>query len=172
MSFKKIQLLCLFLGLISLLGCDLTWRRYSNKEYGFSLNLPRRWQMRQGVNDTVVQASAPQKANEKFAANVNVVVSELPERISLEEFFELNKEETLRLLPGEKLGIQEGDIFAFGRRGMFLNFTTVVKDFSVRFFSAVWIKGKRVYVITASCEDKFYPEYEPAFKKILRSFRF
>lgn len=172
MIYKRTGLfITLFLAII-LAGCGFFAERYANKEYRFSIIFPAGWKVDENVNGTVVLATAPQRGSaQRFAANINVVVNNMSEQMSLETFFELSKETTLQVIPGEKYNISEGDIYAASQRGKWLSFAAKIKELDLHFISATWIKDKRIYVVTGSCEAQIYPHYETIFKKVFSSLR-
>ena len=172
MKNKIIILVSMIVVLAGLTGCDkLFWEKYTNREYGFSILLPRWWQ-REGANQHwVVVAKSPIKGKDDvFQENINIVVTDLPEAVPLDTFFELNKAETLRILPGVETGIQEGEISSGGRRGRWLSFETQRPEgIRLRIISAVWMKNNRVFIVTGSCWAEEQKTYEPMYRRMLRS---
>ncbi len=157
---------------IGLAGCDLSWQQYNNKEYGFSILFPRAWKKEGGIQDIIVIAKSPRKGQfDKFQENANVVVSDLPGEMPLTAYFDLNKTEIMRMLPGAKYNVKESEIFAGSEPGNLLSFTCNVGDITLQITSAVWMKGQRVYVVTCSGDAAEYPKYEPTFNKIMHSLR-
>ena len=168
---KNIILITLIVA-ISLTGCNLAWQRVDSKELGFSILLPRVWYKEEGVYNTTMMITSPQEGpSDKFQENITIVVANLPTEISLESFFASNKEETLRIMPGDQFDISEGEIFAGRFRGKQLSFNTKLEGVVIRILSAVWIRGKRVYVITCSAEYEQYSKYKSTFQKTLKSLR-
>jgi hypothetical protein len=171
MNQKKIILLILVVA-IGLISCDVAWQKYSNREYRFSLLLPRAWEKKAGQKNTLIIAKAPKEdAAHGFQANLNVTVTDLPKEIPLETYFEMNKQETFRILPGVEYNVSEGTLFNGRLRGKWLSFNSEGGVSVLRIISAVWVKGTRIYIITGSCLSEEYEKYDPIFKKILRSLR-
>lgn len=162
---------------LSLCGCDLImWKRYSNPVYGFSISLPRFWQVEKNYQNIVLLlARAPSESlRDKFQANINITAGDLPEgapKPTLDELFELNKEQLMHTLPGEKSNISEGEIFSGPNRGKWLSFDNQAKGMSLTTIVCVWLKGRRVYAVTCISETQKLPKYEPTFKAALRSLR-
>ncbi len=153
-------------------GCELVWERYQNREYGFSLLLPRPWNKEEGFQGIVaIIAYAPVKSNAKFRANINVVARELPEETPLDILFEMNKQEILQKLPGIKEDVSEGEVFAAKDKGKWLTFTTKVQDLTLKNTVVTWIKNRRAYVLNYIAEKNDFPLYEPFFKKAVQTFR-
>lgn len=167
--------LVLFILIFSLTagGCHFFWVKYYNKKYGFSIFLPRFWEREEGYKNTVVIARVPPAdKDDKFRENVNVIAAEFTEDTPVDTFFEINKDTTMKLLPGVKLDFSEGEIFAGRLRGRYFLFTNKANDGLVlKIKSAVWIKNKRAYIVTCIGDFEDYSYYESYFNKIMRSLR-
>jgi len=162
--------LCLVLLSFNFSGCDFSWQRYYNQEYRFSMLLPRFWQKTQGAYGTLILAQEPQRGrNDKFSENINLVITEFSEGVSLAAFYELNKEELLKSLA--IMDLAEGEIFAGVLPGRWLSFKGRAKEAKVKVLSAVFVKGKRAYTITCISEEEKYLKYEPTFLTAIRSLR-
>jgi hypothetical protein len=158
--------LCLFLS-----GCYLVESRYVNREYGFSLILPRIWQKQEGLPGTILVARSPLTgAEDKFQENITVSVGDLTEEVPLDVIYELNKEEIMRVIPGVKEEILEADIYAGRIKGKSLAFINRNGESAIRTLIALWVKEKRVYVLVCSAELKDYTKYADYFRKATRSF--
>jgi hypothetical protein len=166
---KKIIIVLLAIG-VAFASCDFAWQRYTSKEYGFSIMLPRIWFKEEGQYNTVIMATAPREGpGDKFQENINVVVTDLPRSIPLETFFELNKVETLKAIPGEEFNITEGEVTIGRFRGKSLSFNSRIQGITIRTLSVIWMNGKRVYVVSCSAEHSQFPKYEPIFTKAIHS---
>ncbi|MBI4707602.1 MAG: lipoprotein [Candidatus Omnitrophica bacterium] len=164
------KLFIIFLITFFLAGCNLFWQKYSNEEYKFSLLLPNSWS-KEGMDKVALIAKAPLEGKgDVYPENINVVVTELPEQVSLGTFYELNREELLRNLPGA-YDQQEGSAFAGFLPGKKFSFVTKIKEFTLRMTSVVFRKGKYFYVLTYAYEVGKDKKYEPIFNKIITSFR-
>jgi len=167
---KYALLLLIILLVFNLPACDFSWQRYYNKEHRFSILLPRFWQKEQGAYDTVILAKeSPRGRDDKFSENINVVITEFAEPISLATCYELNKEELFKSLV--LIDLAEGDIFAGMLPGSWLSFKSRIKEIKVKVLSAIFVKGKHGYTITCISEEEKYPKYEPVFFTIIRSLR-
>jgi hypothetical protein len=148
--------------------------RYQDKEYGFSVLLPRTWKREKesGPQNTIVLVKSVLKGQQdKFQENISLVVSNLAGEVALDAFFELNKNEAIRLLKGMEDSVSEGEISLGRIKGRWLSFKAIQKGLVLKVLSASWIKGNRVYVLSCSAEAKEFFRYEPIFKKTLYSFR-
>jgi hypothetical protein len=167
--FKKLGIILLFALFFA--GCTPEWQRYNNKEYKFSMIFPGEWKIDEGVFNTVVMCRPVEDQNEPVSyKSINVIVTELSEDILLSTFFELNKEEIQRTLVVDKK-ISDGQIYAGDMQGKWLIFEHILENVKLKTISALWMKNKRIYTVTCSCQLKDFPVYKPVFDKVLRSLR-
>jgi hypothetical protein len=165
---RKICIISLILFLLA--GCNLFWQKYTNQKYNFSLLLPSSWSKEELSNVALIAKSPLENKGDRYPENINVVVTELPEQVSLGTFYELNREELLRNLPGA-YELQEGSAFAGLLPGKKFSFVTKIKEFTLRMTSVVFRKGKHFYVLTYAYEVGKDTKFEPIFGKIVSSFR-
>ena len=168
-NFKKLSIFLLLILIFS--GCAPEWQRYNNKEFNFSILLPGPWNIQEGSFNTVVMAmpNEPQNSQPSYA-NINVIVTELSEDLPLSTFFELNKEELQRTIVVDNK-INDGEIYAGGLLGKSLTFESMLENIRSKTISAVWMKGRRIYTVTCTCQSKDFPKSKPVFDKVLRSLR-
>lgn len=147
------------------------WQRYIDKERGFSILLPRFWQITKGVYHTVIMAQERLKGpSDKYSENINVIVTDFEKPIPASTIFEFNKDELTRAL-ADVYDLREGDIYAGLSAGKWFSFESKAKNIPVKVLSAIWVKGNRSYTVTCSAEVDKYRKYEPTFQKVLRSIR-
>lgn len=174
---RTIKLILIVIVIFSLISAGdlLKWSRYHNREYGFSLILPRFWEKQEGFAGTALIALSPQQGPaDKFRENITVTARDLPAEApetTLDAFFELNKAEILRAIPGIKSDISENEVYAGREKGKQLMFENRAQGVALKIISAAWVKAKRLYSLTCVSEISQFKRYAPVFKVILRSFR-
>ncbi len=168
---RRIGLITLLIMSLFFSGCDLWWSRYTNQEYGFSIILPRFWKKDEGFKNTIVIARLPKASKEGVQENITITAGRLPQEAPLDILYEANKEEIMRVLPGVKDNVSEGDLFAGRDQGRWLRFDNKVGNLSLRILTGVWIKKQRVYVITCCSSTQRFSKYEPIFQRVIRSLR-
>lgn len=172
---RTLKLILIVAAIFSLIrACDLLkWSRYHNREYGFSILLPRFWAIQEKYKDAMVAAfDYPSGPSDKFQENMNVRIKELPNEIPLDAFFEINKEWLLESgIRGIKSEISEGTVFAGKDKGKWLIFNNRTDKLSLKIIISIWLKGKRAYIVNCVAENTKFPKYELIFKTSLRSFR-
>lgn len=165
-----ISISLLLLAVLTLSACDFSWQRYYNKEYRFSILLPRSWHKELGAYDTVILAREPRRdPKDNFSENVNVNVTNLPRPMSLSAFFTLNRDALLNQIIAPDA--TEGDVLAGLWPGKWLSFETYIKGVKIKVISTIFLKGNQAYLITCSSTAEKYPQYESIFMKIIQSFR-
>jgi len=151
-------------------------RRFYNEDNGFSILLPTGWHRQSGFPNTVVLVVAPERGA-KFRTSINVTVADLsleigaPRKATLQEFYQINKNKLMEILPGEKYDVQESMIVVQKLPGILLSFSNKVEkvDMDVRFVVGVWKKDDMVYVVTCSTETSKARRYMPLFRRVLYS---
>jgi hypothetical protein len=170
-KFNIILILVLFS--LSLAGCEMfTWRKYSNREYKFSFIAPKNWEIDEDVQDAVLAIFIPKEdPRDFFTSNIRVVTEDLPSPIDLSTYYDINREEFKQVF--KKMGdITEGQGMSGLIRYQWIAFTAPLDDRTlIRAISAIWMKDKRVYVLTCVMDLRRAQQIEPIFRKMLASFR-
>ena len=171
---RKLTLIITAILLIfSFAGCDvLEWESYSSRENYFSIAFPRKWEKKDGVGKAVVTVVAPSGVDGGDRANTNmmVTVTELPQDIPLETYFDANKEELLSILP-KTSNITEGQVLSGVLRGRWIALSTELDRRPLHIISCVWIRKQRAYVLSCVTSVDDFPQYEPFFFKAMKSMR-
>ncbi len=170
---RKLTLLCLTLFVfLSLAGCDaLKWKRYHNREYNFSLLLMKDWEIDEDSRDALLVVYMPQyNLRSGFRSNMRVLIQELPSEMPLSTYYDMNREELLQVFP-RHANIKEGQGMTGLVRYQWISFdANIAKGILVRALNAVWIKGKRVYILSCVMEFDAVKELEPLVNKVISSF--
>jgi hypothetical protein len=174
-NMKKNKLL-LFLFILPLLsGCSLfhPLRSYHDKENHFSILLPMGWRQEKGFTGVTLLVRDPKnyKTPERFQANINVIVKQMPAQVSFENFFELNREEIESTVPGIR-NMEDGHIFAGLHPGKSLYFESKLSSIVLKFNTAAWFVGGRVYIVTCAASEEDYRSYGSMFMRVMKSIRF
>jgi len=170
---KTIALLAAVIFCVTLCGCHLAWRRYTDKKNGFSFSVPRWWQESSEHPEVAAMFLSPiHGKKDRFRENIVVTSADLISDALVDMFWENNKKAIMLSLPGRKSGFREGDFFAGLNRGRYLIFESKTRDFDLTIKSVAWFKDSRVYSVTCTAETKAYHKYEKMFDTMLKSFRF
>ncbi len=147
------------------------WRNYRNSEYKFSLRMPRSWDIdADALNAALVAYLPPSSRDDNFASNMRVVVDDLPAEVPLGTYYDINRAEFEQVFK-RLLDVKEGQGMSGLIRYQWFAFNAQIgEDILIRTISAVWIKGKRVYVLTCVMNLRRAQEIEPVILKIISSF--
>ena len=166
-----------FIFLVMVSGCTLfpgvpNAQRHVNTEYGFSIDLPRHWEKREGLDGSVIAAVTPlEGADDAWQENVNVTVGPMPEDVTLDKYLRLNMGLMQQFLPNfEQRGY--GDITIGRRKGQWVDYTYDIETYRLQTLMYLVEKDGMVYIITFTGEAKSFPAYVKTFRRIVKSFRF
>jgi len=166
-------ILILILFSLSLAGCEmLAWRKYHNREYGFSFIMPKEWDVDEDAQNAVLAIYIPKEdPKDLFTSNIRVVTEDLPKPVDLATYYDINREEFRQIF--KKMGnIAEGQGMSGFVRHQWISFVAPLNDrILIKAISVVWIKEQRVYVLTCVMDFRRSEQIEPIFRKLLASFR-
>ena len=144
---------------------------YENNEYGFKVNYPELWSQ-QNRDDLfamgVVFFSPAEDDSDKFKERVSVLVENLSEGVSLDEYTTESIEEIKRLSDPyvrEPEEIELGD-----NEGRKVVYTGEEGGSTVQRMQTWSVKGDKAYVITYTASIGSYNEYLPAVQEMIESF--
>lgn len=169
---KFILILSLVVFSLSLAGCEeFAWRKYNNREYKFSMLVPKAWDLDESINDGAVALFVPGvEAVDPFVSNVRVVIEDLPAPLDLATYYDINREEFRNVF--KRMGeVTEGQGMSGLNRYQWIAFVSpLTEKILIRVVSAVWMKGKRVYILTCVMDFRRAQDIEPSFRKMIASF--
>lgn len=147
------------------------WRKYNNREYKFSMLVPKSWEIDEEVEDGILALYIPKAyPTDLFMSNVRVYTEDLPAPLDLATYYDVNREEFRRVFK-KMADISEGQGMSGLNRYQWIAFTSPLTDkIIIRVISAVWMKGKRVYILTCVMDLKSAQDIEPLFRKMIASF--
>jgi len=151
-------------------GVDPTVNRFHSKENGFSILLPRGWSVVENPRAAIHVRAPRESMDDQFQANINVMMTDLPNAISMDTFFDANREELLRVMP-LATNMVEGVILAGFVQGRLLTFENKVEGINLKSMSAVFKKDTRFYSVNCTAEEAKISKYLPIFKKVIQSLR-
>jgi hypothetical protein len=158
---------------LNLAGCDMrSWRNYYDSEYKFSLRMPRSWDLDESAINAALVAYLPSDpSDDNFAGNIRVVADNLPAEIPLSAYYDINRAEFEQVFK-KLIDLKEGQGMSGLTRYQWIAFNARIGEKTlIRAISSVWIKGKRVYVLTCVMNLRRAQEIEPIFRKVISSFR-
>ena len=146
-----------------------TFEVYRNSQYGFSVQFPVDWTKPEDVPGTAIQFFAPsQDPTDSFRENLNIIVQDLGQRLTLEEYSQPYLEQ-LQIVADS--GIQLSDVTLAGLPAKQAAFTKSVQDKSVDFRQIWTVKEQRAYILTFTSETSKSAQYTGIFTQMATSFK-
>ncbi|MBI2546681.1 DcrB-related protein [Candidatus Woesearchaeota archaeon] len=175
MNLKYIVPLAILLVLI---GCaqepaqaDKNSLKYFNAQYGIELQYPSDWiKVEEGIAPAIVVFARQETGTDVFIENVNVVVQQLTEPYTLEEYSALALDSVGQMIQGYKLA-GYSDATVAGNPGKKLEYTSTTDAETVAFMQVWTIKENNVYVITYAAGTDDYATHKPTIQKIITSLK-
>lgn len=151
---------------------------YTNASEKVSFKFPGNWtvqEMNQRGEGYVVRMVAirPEVAGDIFKENVSLVVTDLPDGITLSESTDADLKNLSKSLQAFKK-IKIGDLQGTNMAGKFIVYTFKYPQFNLELKVVVFIfiKGKKEYALTCTSTADNYARYENLFMSIGQSFKF
>jgi hypothetical protein len=143
---------------------------YTNRNYGFSIQYPSSWEMREKfMNTEVIFLSDAENANDKFQENVNIAVMRVPANTK----FEAAKDDTIQQLGRMITNFHleaERPVTLAGREAYALVYTGTMGQFQFKWQQIFMVANGCAYAITYTAEEKSYNKFFGYFNKMASSF--
>ncbi len=142
---------------------------YRNVQHDFSIQFPVDWTRPEDTPDTAIQFYAPQQdAADAFRENLNIIVQELGQKTTLDEYSQPYLEQ-LQTVASSGLQVSDTTLSGLGARQAV--FTKSVQEISFDFRQIWTVKGQRAYILTFTSETNKTPQYTAVFEQMAGSFR-
>lgn len=141
-----------------------------NEKAGFSISVPLTWETSEKLMGAMTVAVSPMEESDTFRENINVVLEELTSTISVEEYVVASDRMLLKIFK-EFEQHERGPIAAGYLSGILSGYSYEMDGQRLRLMQAVFVFGKRAYVVSCTVQYDRFSEYEPIFRKIIKSFK-
>ncbi|MGE5528801.1 MAG: hypothetical protein ACM3X6_06635 [Patescibacteria group bacterium] len=146
-------------------------RVYHDDELGFSLELPADWEASKGpLGVPLVAISPAESGNDTFRENVNVILDELPEAVSIDAYMAASVAEMKKYLTDFQ-GHEEGRIDLSDLPAGWLVYSHRMGQVKLKNLAYAILAGKTCYTITCSATPESFGRFRKAFDQICRSFK-
>jgi len=145
---------------------------YWNSDYGFQMDYPSTWTVREGYRGTIVLFNSPSDGrDDTFSENVNVNVEDLSNYpgITLEEYYAVGNAKVAENLAGYKLISKENTVMA-GSPAIKTVYTTTQDVGTIKVLQEVTLQNQKAYIITYGGTLTGYPKYLPYAQIMINSF--
>ena len=147
---------------------------YTNSEYGFSVDYPADWDVREGVVGLVVAFDGPTVLEGIYDVNINVNAERIDEEMTLRDYVVASDLRAISTIPNYKK-VKEYAAEINGLEGTVLEATLAIKcngkkvDLKNKY--AIVIKDNVAYTITYDTPAESHDEYADCFDLVINSFK-
>ena len=160
-----------FLFVFSALAAPPLLTRYESSRYGFSIQIPATWQIKEGFMGTLLIAISPlDDSLDEFRENINVVREKLGQYMSLDEYMKIsvrNMARVLTIFEKEETGRWRTEAGEVG----WIRYTHRQGIYHIRGLAAVYLEGDQAFVVTSTAESDRFMKYRSLFELVSKSFR-
>jgi hypothetical protein len=178
----KFLVLALIIGLIFVSGCLCNssynlplskqgFLTYTNSEYGFKIDYPADWSVRENIMGAVVVFLSPREStSDNFLENVNIIVQD--NSMTLEEYTNISLAQLPQYVSDLEIISSERTTLG-GNPAYKVVFTGVYNNSNRLEWMQVWtMKDNKVYLITYTAQPQSFSKYLPQVQHMFDSFEF
>jgi len=180
---KSLKLIGLLILLLELTACAQTeenktptlalgeWKSLTEKNY--SINYPKDWELNTSglMGSSFILFSPPSSEKDQFKENINLLIQDLTgHNLDLEKYTAISEEQIKTMITDGDIieskrittdTLSQHQIIYTGRQGIF----------NLKFEQYYWVIGDKAYVLTLTCEESEFENYQKLGEKILNSFK-
>jgi hypothetical protein len=144
---------------------------YESDKDGFAIDFPGKWQTKENFMGTSVISLSPlESARDRFADNVNVVVEDLGQPITLATYTKASLTNLPRFLNQFKV-VEKKTVQLGGHEATRLVYEHAQGDYKLRALVYMLVEDTKGYVVTCTAERTSYAKFQPQFEQISQTFR-
>ncbi len=164
----------LILSTVWVISREHRFKKYINKEHGFSIKYPALWAYEENKNGAAVIFYSPQENDlDFFQESVNVVVQSIAgSPMNLKDYSQLAIEQMEAVFEENLIIIESAPTYFAGQAGYKFIFLGKGPGLDYQYMSAWTIKDLVAYQITYTSLASQYKQYISKAKRMLKSFRF
>jgi hypothetical protein len=145
--------------------------RYHSEAGGFSLVIPEDWEKQENVMGCALTALSPLEGQgDQFRENVNVVVEELPRKLSLDDYVGLSRQNQEKLMTDFNVE-KEADAKIGEIAAKQLVYTHRMGQINAKLLQYVLVEGKKGFAVTCTATPESYDKYVEQFQTIVNSLK-
>ncbi len=145
---------------------------YQNKPYGFSLQFPSDRTFEENVYGSTVMLFTPQATGDKLRENVGIIVQELPQSYTLDEYATLTISELEQMIPEFKIVSTGSVILADNYPAYTIMYQGKQGQFDLQRQQVFGIIDKQVYIITYTATTDTFSSFMDEVHTIISSLSF
>jgi hypothetical protein len=149
---------------------------YTNRDFNFSLQVPKAWQKKERFSNTTVAFIAPkpeQKTPAKtdpFLANITLIAQEIPKETTLKQFGDASLAGMDKMLVKYK-ELERKDVTLGAIPATRVTYTYAFDAFTLKAVVYVAVAGKHGFTVTATADEKTFDASAPVFDAAAASFK-
>jgi len=155
---------------------NIATMKFRDRHHGFSVQLPDDWELEEGFSDkyldfVIVGVSPEEGANDPFIENMNVLVEEIGDEMSIQQYFMWNLAGLMQELPQfqvhEKINVTVNGI-PMAR----IVYSWNLDNKRTVTYQYIFVRGDQGYVLTFSSEPNKFNRLRGMFDAVAKSFEF
>ena len=150
--------------------------RFRDRHHGFSIQLPDTWELEEGFSDAyldfvVVGVSPEEGPKDEFIENMNVLVEDVGNKVTLNDYLMWNLVGLMKELP--RFHIHEKVVVEVNNMKMArVIYSWDLDQQRTVTYQYIFVRNNKGYVMTFSAEPKKFTEIQKTFDAIATSFQF
>lgn len=145
---------------------------FVSPENGFSINLPKDWEVKKDFMGTVVATMSPQTgAEDTFRENLNIIVTDAEGATDLKAYADATFDSTKTMLTdfqlSERGNTQQGNIHS-----EWAVFSHRQGDSTLKTMTHILLSKGKTYIVTSTGTPESFDTYRPQFDEIVKTFKF
>lgn len=145
---------------------------FVSPENGFSINLPKDWEVKKGFMGTVVATMSPQMGPEdSFRENINIIVTDAEGAADLKAYADATFESSKSLLTDYQL-FERGNTHHGDSHSEWAIFSHRQGDSTLKTMTHLLVNKGKTVIITSSGTPESFDAYRPQFEEIVKTFKF
>lgn len=146
------------------------WETFDHEKY--SVKYPPEWELDESgkMGTSFILFSPVESTSDKFRANVNLLIQDIPDSINLDVYTEISLEQINVQLPNAHI-IENIRINSDADEQHMLIYSGDQNGFQLQFEQYFWVINTKAYVLTFTCEKNKFEEFRETGEGILNSFK-
>ena len=148
------------------------WKLFEGANY--TLQYPPEWELNTNgtMGTTLILFSPVESSHDQFKENVNLLIQDLTgHNIDLDKYSEISEEQISKMITNSKV-IESKRMKNGSEEYHHIIYTGDQGIFHLKFEQFYWVKNKKAFVLTLTCEQTTFDDYKEIGETILNSFTF
>lgn len=142
-------------------------------ESNFVVQYPSSWELNQSGQQgtTFIVLSAMESADDKFRENVNLIIQDLTgHNLGLDEYTVISTDQIRHMIPNSSI-LENKKMSTANHEFQKVIYTGEPGTYKLKFEQYYFVIDKQAFVLTLTCEQDKFDQFEEVGERILKSFR-